>query len=193
MFPFPIFNTQSTEPTPTATYFPLLTEEQCEEVLEKFLVEEPHVAKVDKGNKDPKKRETLIHPIPHTDESQWLYELLVDRVSRYNFVGYEFDIAGIYIDLQLLEYPEGGFYDWHLDIGPGEAAYRKLSVIVQLSDPKDYEGGEVIFNAGTERSLPKDRGLIGVFPSYVLHKVTPITKGKRYALVCWCHGTSKFK
>ena len=192
MFPFPIFNTSQKEPVPTATFFPLLNDKQCDDILDKFVLDKPTSAKVDRSKADPKKRDTLIHPIPHDEESQWLYELIVDRVSRYNFVGYQFDIAGVYIDLQLLEYPEGGFYDWHIDIGPGEAAYRKLSVILQLSDPDSYEGGEVIFNAGTERTLPKDRGQIAVFPSYILHKVTPITKGKRYALVCWCHGTRPF-
>ena len=189
----PIFNVKQTEQISTATFFKFLTDEQCDQILEDFLVDEPVVAKIDGDIKD-KKRETLIHPIPYSEKSDWLFKELGDRVGRYNQFGYDFDISGIYGDLQLLEYPVGGHYDWHMDIGLGEAAHRKLSVIVQLSKEEDYEGGEVLFKASEkEHELPKDRGQISVFPSYILHKVNEITEGKRYALVTWALSHRRFR
>lgn len=69
---------------------------------------------------------------------------------------------------------------------------RKLSVTVSLSDPKDYEGGNLKFDLGPHRSDRyhtceeiRPRGSIIVFPSHIHHQVTPVTKGTRYSLVAW--------
>ena len=189
----PIFNTEQTEQISTATFFPFLNDEQCDQILADFLVEKPISAKIDGDVKD-KRRETLVHPVPYDEKSEWLFKDIADRVARYNQFGFDFDVSGIYHDLQLLEYPEGGHYDWHMDIGPGEAAHRKLSVIIQLSNPEDYEGGTTLFKASEkEHELPKKRGQICVFPSYVLHKVEPVTKGTRYALVTWVMSHRRFR
>jgi len=189
----PIFNTAQTEQISTATFTPFLSPDQCQEILDTFLLDEPVVAKIS-GDIVDKRRETLIHPIGKTEESDWLYRDIADRVARANQFGFDFNLSGMYEELQLLEYQEGGHYDWHMDIGPGIAAHRKLSVIIQLSDPEDYEGGETQFKASeTEHTLPKDRGQIAIFPSYILHRVTPVTKGKRYALVVWVSDRNRFR
>jgi PKHD-type hydroxylase len=194
MIAVPIFNIDLTEQIHTANFTPLLNPEQCAKIIEDFSSEKPLNAKVDRKVDNYKKRDTLVHPVPHTAESNWIHELIVDRVARCNMAVYDFNVSGIYSDLQLLEYNEGGHYDWHMDIGPGQAAHRKLSVIIQLSDPKDYEGGEVLFKASeVERQLPIDQGQIGIFPSFILHKVNPVTSGKRYALVAWVSGPERFK
>lgn len=197
MTPIPIYNISVTEQIHTANFTPLLKPKECQEIIDKFTLSKPYDAKVSEpgfASVQDKKRQTLVHPIPYSKDSQYLYELIADRVGRCNMSVYDFDINGIYTDLQLLEYNEGGHYDWHMDIGPGEAAHRKLSVIIQLSSPDDYEGGEVLFKASeVERELPKDQGQIAIFPSYILHKVNPITKGKRYALVSWVLGRNRFK
>lgn len=188
----PIYNAQLMEAIPTANFTPLLTPEQCVTVIN--LKSASVEAKVGTGDIVTDIRKTIIHPIPQTDKSQWLYELIADRVGRVNMTEFNFNVAGIFTDLQLLEYGVGGHYDWHIDTGPGESAFRKLSIIIQLSDPEDYEGGEVLFKAGNkEHELPKDQGQIAVFPSYILHKVNPITKGTRYALVAWAQGHERFK
>lgn len=189
----PIFNIDQMDPIPTASYFDFLSEEKCNQILGDFLLEKPVVASIDKRVKDNKKRDTLVHPVPQNEKSEWLYRDIADRVGRYNQFGYQFHLSGMYSDLQLLEYKEGGHYDWHVDIGSGEASLRKLSVIIQLSPPDSYEGGDVIFNTGTEFTLPRKQGTLAIFPSYVLHKVTPVTKGKRYALVAWIQGHERFK
>ena len=66
---------------------------------------------------------------------------------------------------------------------------RKLSLVVQLSDPEDYEGGDLEIYTGHEPLVvKKKKGMTAFFPSYQLHGVTPVTKGTRYSLVVWVHG-----
>jgi PKHD-type hydroxylase len=76
--------------------------------------------------------------------------------------------------------------------GIGSGLERKLSVTVNLSDPGDYEGGDLQFLNGTGQLLTqselRERGSVVVFPSTLGHRVTPITSGVRYALVGWMVG-----
>jgi PKHD-type hydroxylase len=66
---------------------------------------------------------------------------------------------------------------------------RKLSLTIQLSDPFSYNGGELHLFTGNEPTIiPKEQGKLISFPSYVLHEVTPVTKGERYSLVAWITG-----
>ena len=80
-----------------------------------------------------------------------------------------------------------GYYDWHVDMGPGKAN-RKLSLVCQLSDPSEYEGGELQIHTGQIHTVEKKKGLVVIFPSYLLHCVTPVTSGKRQTLVLWIEG-----
>jgi PKHD-type hydroxylase len=78
-------------------------------------------------------------------------------------------------------------YGWHQDYG-GEIS-RKLSLVLQLSDPSEYEGGNLQVKTSSEpQTVKKQRGFIAAFPSYVLHQVTPVTKGNRQSLVAWVSG-----
>jgi PKHD-type hydroxylase len=72
------------------------------------------------------------------------------------------------------------------EMGP----YRKLSFSIQLSNPNDYEGSELQINTGGPiyNTVPKEQGTLVAFPSFIMHKVTPLTRGKRYSLVAWIHG-----
>jgi PKHD-type hydroxylase len=66
---------------------------------------------------------------------------------------------------------------------------RKLSIVLQLSDPSEYEGGELqILTRKEPTSMQKKRGLITVFPAWTLHQVTPVIKGTRQTLVAWISG-----
>ena len=97
-------------------------------------------------------------------------------------------------DIQFTEYhaSEGGHYNWHHDVdwNNTDGLDRKLSVTVQLSDPSEYEGGDFTFSEtespSTESS--KAKGTVLVFPSYLQHAVTPVTKGVRKSLVAWFVG-----
>lgn len=84
-----------------------------------------------------------------------------------------------------------GHYDWHIDAGPPkEGIQRKLSISILLSDPSDFEGGELQFKGVEDRKILTKQGSIVVFPSFIEHKVTPVTKGVRYSAVTWASGPS---
>jgi PKHD-type hydroxylase len=70
---------------------------------------------------------------------------------------------------------------------------RKLSMVLQLSDPSEYDGGDLEFYVQSEPiKAEKKKGIVYVFPSWVLHRVTPVTRGTRRSLVMWIAGP-KFK
>lgn len=115
-----------------------------------------------------------------------LRELLLDVNERV----YHFEVAEIE-PVQLAEYSVGEEYRDHLDIGAGRAALRKLSLSVQLTDPAAYDGGNlVIWRTGT---VERSRGAAVVFPSYLVHKVEPVTRGLRRSLVAWMNGVVPFR
>lgn len=92
--------------------------------------------------------------------------------------------------IQFGEYSEGSFYGWHHDIDWHAATMydRKLSIVIQLTDPAFYEGGFFQFKTTQTPNNFKTQGSILVFPSYLEHQVTKITKGTRHSLVCWAEG-----
>ena len=93
-------------------------------------------------------------------------------------------------NLQLTNYndTEKGMYGWHLDYNSKDSS-RKLSMVVQLTDPSEYEGGNLQIKVNNDPvNVRKQRGLIAIFPSYVLHQVTPVTQGTRQSLVAWVEG-----
>jgi PKHD-type hydroxylase len=136
-------------------------------------------------------RKSEISWIPEESNNQWLY----DKISQYaisaNKEMWNFDIWGYHDALQFTNYyGDGGHYDWHADLGPG-ISNRKLSVVLQLSDPKDYVGGELQMNTGGGiTSVAKEYGSLCFFPSFVLHRVTPLTSGTRTSLVTWLCGAN---
>ena len=70
-----------------------------------------------------------------------------------------------------------------------EIAFRKISLSVQLTDPGEYEGGQLqLYTKKNVQTLPKTKGSAIFFPSFLLHQVTPVTKGKRMSLVAWVTG-----
>lgn len=126
------------------------------------------------------------------NDCPWLYERMAHICNTLNARFYNFDMFGFWEDFQYTEYEgaEQGHYDWHIDSGHSDSRPpRKLSFILQLSDPEEYEGGDIQLRMGTEPlTLPKEKGLVVMFPSYQLHRVTPVTSGHRKTLVGWLTG-----
>ena len=114
---------------------------------------------------------------------------LVAEVNRDHF---RLDLTDFGESAQIARYgaAEQGHFGWHSDIGSGHwAAQRKLTVVVQLSDATTYLGGALEVqpdSAVTE--APRDRGTAALFPSFALHRVTPVTTGERWSLTLWAHG-----
>jgi PKHD-type hydroxylase len=84
---------------------------------------------------------------------------------------------------------ENNHYACHRDLGIGKQSNRKLSIVLMLSDPKDYAGGNLeIFNSGEFTSIPNKKGNVVIFPSFEWHRVLPVTSGIRKTLVAWVTG-----
>lgn len=144
------------------------------------------------GEKHSNIRRCDLFWIDSEGDGAWIFSRVMKAVADVNRDVFDFVLTDFAEQIQLTRYPEGqeGFYDWHVDRGnSGTAQHRKLSMVVQLSDPADYEGGGLVLNgAGVEETVPLAQGGAVFFPAYVLHRVTPVTKGARYSLVTWIHG-----
>jgi PKHD-type hydroxylase len=128
--------------------------------------------------------------MPPCAESKWIYDRVQGIARALNDRVYQFALSGFSEHLQYTVYhgAEGGHYDWHVDHGP-LSTRRKLSISAQLSDPSQYEGCDLQFYAGNKiETAPRERGTVIAFPSYVLHRVTPCTRGTRKAIVAWTTG-----
>lgn len=123
----------------------------------------------------------------------WLADRLEHVARNLNGQYFGLDLWGFGENFQYTVYKykkkEEAHYTWHMDTGPGPGTPRKLSMVLQLSDPSDYEGGDLeLMTGSTPIVVEKRRGIIHAFPSYVLHRVTPVTKGIRRTLVVWISG-----
>lgn len=124
-------------------------------------------------------------------ELRWLYDKMGAIVRAFNEEFFQFELAGFSDPFQYTIYraSEGAHYDWHADHGAKSPTPRKLSLSVQLSDAAAYEGCDLQTRTGKEPiPTPRERGTVIAFPSYVLHRVTPITAGMRKSLVAWAVG-----
>jgi PKHD-type hydroxylase len=122
-------------------------------------------------------------------DNEWLYSRLDSIISKLNYDIFRYDILGFKEGLQLSNYKseDSGFYDWHSDIG--SRFNRKLSLSLQLTDATEYEGGSLELSIDNNNIIiPKKRGYISVFPSFISHRVSPVTSGSRQSLVTWING-----
>ena len=138
---------------------------------------------------------------------RWVYKEIQPYIHQANAsAGWNFN-WDFSESCQFTKYKKDQYYDWHWDNhnepfnfpdnpkDPRNGKIRKLSVTVTLSDPKDYKGGELEFDfrSGDPNKKPVirkcteilPRGSLVVFPSFVWHRVCPITKGERNSLVIW--------
>lgn len=136
-------------------------------------------------------RKSEVSWINRKENTKWIYDRISDLAIKANSEMWNFDIWDFQDDLQYTTYyGDGGHYDWHADLGVG-ISNRKLSIVLQLSDPNDYEGGDLQMNPGGNiLTVPKEKGLICFFPSFMLHRVTPLTSGLRRSLVVWLCGAN---
>lgn len=125
-----------------------------------------------------------------------LHTLVLDLAHDANKAAFGFDIASVQ-NIQYLQYDskQQGKYDWHTDtfwVNPEIPLYqRKISVVIQLSNPKEYKGGEFQIDDPEWKDFSefsKSKGSVILFPSFLLHRVTPVTEGTRRSLVAWIDG-----
>ena len=136
-------------------------------------------------------RRSKVSWLELAENSQWIYDKIAYIVRNLNGKFYNFDIHGFVEDMQFTIYDSEqlGHYNWHQDIGASNSSPRKLSFVLQLSDPSEYEGGDLeLFHGVEPAKVKKEKGFAVVFPSYMLHRVTPVTSGIRKTLVVWVAG-----
>jgi hypothetical protein len=135
---------------------------------------------------DYEKRNSKKIYIP-SENNEWIYDKIGSMITLLNAGKFRFALNGFQGPLSFNLYEAGCFFDWHMDYGPGTYSNRKLVVVIQLSEEDKYEGGElqVVSEAIT---APKIRGSIAIFPSYVIHRVTPVISGQRKSLVAHIGG-----
>lgn len=143
---------------------------------------------------DNEVRKSSIGWIALGADSRWLFERIGKLAIESNKKLWRFDLGGLLEQLQYSRYeaPAGG-YDWHLDIASSSTmasgARRKISVVVQLSDPDECFGGELELRPARHVIAPfLEMGSAVLFPSYLLHRVSPVKQGSRESLVAWVTG-----
>ena len=137
-------------------------------------------------------RESQISFFERTDpDINWVFKRLDREIMDVNAATFKFKLNG-YRAFQYAVYNQNGHYRFHPDTGNGEMGVRKLSASLLLNEQDiDFEGGEFLFNTGNESNPHKiviERGSMVLFPSYMLHAVSPVTKGVRKSLVVWVEG-----
>ena len=202
-----------------ATLANVFTKDECIKIIDNALnnwAERESMIQRDKGGKieqnfesDLDYRNTTLFIPPKPDD--WLFGKILGAILEFNNCkdGYGFQIAGLAEPPNMMRYHapdidkrgKPGKYDWHIDVGPGAIqSMRKLSYSILLN-PTEYEGGQFISKIGRQETAFEDttfddetrRDLTGtmiLFPSYILHRISEVTKGTRYALVGWAHGNS---
>jgi PKHD-type hydroxylase len=144
-------------------------------------------------------RNSNIKWIPNEPITRWLFDRIAMCVLRSNKDCFHFDLPNEpylhFENLQFTEYKAKGeqHYDWHTDnnwITNYPASWdRKVSVVVQLTDPSKYEGGRLELEGNL---IPEGKfcnpGDMVIFPSFLKHRVTGVTKGTRHSLVTWISG-----
>lgn len=171
-------------------YQGLILPHEVDRILSFWDEEKTIAATVDGAEKHKEElRKSSVMFIDNVAENNWLYHKLASLAINVNNERYSFDLLGFHQELQLTRYSEGDFFEWHLDFGAGEISARKLSMTVQLSDPSEYEGGDLQFMINQNIvTAPREKGTIIIFPSFIMHRVTPITKGTRQSIVGWVSG-----
>lgn len=136
-------------------------------------------------------RRSFVSWIAANSETSWIFRRITDIVNQNNQQFWNYDLEKIE-KLQFTHYlsSEQGTYHAHVDPSPWSLPHnRKLSMSLQLSDPEDYDGGELLLHLSNNPTvISRQKGLMTFFPSHTLHEVTPVTRGERYSLVAWIHG-----
>ena len=174
---------------PSATAPDFLTAQQMDWLIAENapLIKE---AQLSYGGRDSALRRSQIVFLNPEQKYAWLYNRLWAAVDQCNRQFFDVELSGVEPNVQVGRYDstDSGFYDWHTDLGVSSPT-RKLSISVQLSSSEDYDGGDLeLMYAHAPTRLDRKRGSIIIFPSFMLHRVTPVTRGTRWSLVAWVLG-----
>jgi predicted 2-oxoglutarate/Fe(II)-dependent dioxygenase YbiX len=162
-------------------YENILNSEEIDRIIEYSEREKRFVGRV--GNKVNYKRKIRYDICMYnTDVLREMDEMIYKRMKTQ--IDQDFNIDWQYREKWKMGYYDGadkGFYDQHRDTN-GMMGHRKISIIIALSDPRDYDGGELHFSE-LNKSYKLNKGSAVVFKSDEMHGVTPVTSGKRKVII----------
>ena len=175
------------------TIGPIFTAKLCKEIIDLSSTLKKEQGKIghlgkEVEDRDKKSRQSTISWIDF-NKMQPMYDDLIYLVQKINRNHFGFSNIQITEQAQVSEYSKGQFYHWHTDSSIDmdiEPPVRKLSMTLLLNDPSKFEGGNLEI-AGKKMSHMK-QGHAAIFASFLQHRVTPVTKGVRKALVVWFSG-----
>ena len=166
-----------------------LSEADCKEIIEvcrEFPLTVPKTVGEERlpGHRQGDPRKIGVNP-----RTTWIFDLLCN-VAAEAAKSSGLKITEIARAPQYVEYRSGwGSFDWHNDYSHARPlAPRKLTIIIQLSRPEEYEGGTLQVFGPELENMPRELGSIIAFPSFLFHRVTEVTKGMRQVLVAWIAG-----
>ena len=169
-----------------ATFF---EPKQCDAIV-KACVEELWMSGETIGGGVNKKIRNVEQQVLPINQQGWPLTRILELGKQANNARFKFDVQG-FLDVDapmIMKYTKGGHYDWHVDTG-NSVCHRKLSFTIQLSDSKDYEGGDVEFiGTKVDTKAFRQKGVCIIYPSFLPHRVSKVTKGTRHAIVGWIHG-----
>lgn len=170
-----------------------LSPEDCEAALKLFPdTRQASVLDTEATPVERKVRSSRVSFLASKNGGYALVQRIRDIMLEANRDVYHFELCGME-PLQLAEYGEGNGYDWHIDTGPGSSKLRKLSASIQLTSQADYEGGVLEMWGNYINPSSRAQGSIIIFPSFLLHRVVPVTRGLRRSLVAWAIGDRPFR
>lgn len=158
-----------------------------------------HQATVGQGRVDTEVRDSKVAWIDDNpnheamEARQWVIGRIADTIAMVNRDKFQLELD-YFRPIQYTKYALDQYYDWHCDSDEGSEApeHRKLSAVLMLTGPDDYEGGELELNinGNPEKTLllRPPAGTVIFFRSHVPHRVRPVTKGNRASLVVWAMG-----
>ena len=184
--------------------------EKCDELLEGLLKEytfkEGSVKKQGEQSPDSKHRRSDVAFLKPTRD--YIHETIDDCITGANNNYFNYNIRSLE-PVQFTRYQVGDYYNWHQDwLNEDNSKSRKLSLILNLSDSKDFDGGRFEFFSNSKeasgftsirfndkdyndkevRDFAWSKGTVLVFCSRDWHRITPLTKGIRYSIVSWITG-----
>ena len=167
----------------------VFTPEECE-TISKYSESLPPEPGLTTGKQQQKARSSTIARVPVNAESNWMYQRLVQTIELTNPNTFQFEGLNVGEPIQLTQYVENDFYDWHIDAVPFPESppVRKVSCSVLLTGSTEFDGGEMQVRAWNEETIKLEQGQGLFFASFLQHRVLPITAGMRRSMVIWYNG-----
>ncbi|MBT3467476.1 MAG: 2OG-Fe(II) oxygenase [Rhodobacteraceae bacterium] len=165
---------------------------ECERIIAAITAVPSKDAMLVGQTKNTSLRRAKLVWVDDIDGLGWVMDRLIEIVRKSNVDQFDFDLREFAESPQVASYKasDSGHFAWHSDIGDGPVARkRKLTLVLQLSLPSSYEGGDLEVMPGAQvLSASRAQGCVSIFTSFALHQVVPVQHGVRHSLTLWAHG-----